>query len=61
MRSATTPGGLRNARPHHLDDGLTVVVAVPADILRSKEAAGREKDQAALPQMREDFRDSGAL
>lgn len=28
---------------------------------RSKEAAGREKDRAALPQMRRDFRDSGAL
>jgi hypothetical protein len=27
----------------------------------SKEAAGREKDRAALPQMRQDFIDAGAL
>jgi hypothetical protein len=38
-----------------------VVVAAPDDILRSKEAAGREKDRAALPQMRQDFLEAGAL
>ena len=52
---------VRNAKAHRVDDGLTVVVAAPDDILRSKEACGREKDRAALPQMREDFRASGAL
>jgi hypothetical protein len=39
---------------------LTVVVAAREDILRSKEAAGREKDRAALPQMRQDFLDADA-
>jgi hypothetical protein len=34
---------------------LTILVAGPDDILRSKEAAGREKDRAALPGMREAF------
>jgi len=48
---------LRNAEPHQIQQGLTVVVAARDDIVRSKEAAGREKDLAALPQMREDFRD----
>lgn len=48
---------LREAREHRLAEGLTVVVAAPDDILRSKEAAGREKDRAALPQMRQDFRE----
>jgi hypothetical protein len=52
---------IRNAKPQQVEQGLTVVVAAPDDILRSKEAAGREKDRAALPQMRQDFRDSGAL
>jgi hypothetical protein len=52
---------LRGARKHRLGEGLTVVVAAPDDILRSKEAAGREKDRAALPQMRQDFIDAGAL
>jgi hypothetical protein len=52
---------VRNAKAHRVDDGLTVVVAAPDDILRSKEACGREKDRVALPQMREDFRASGAL
>lgn len=51
----------RAALTHRLDDDMTIVVAAPADILRSKRAAGREKDLAALPQMREDFRRSGAL
>jgi hypothetical protein len=38
---------LRGAREHRLSEGLTVAVAAPNDILRSKEAAGREKDRAA--------------
>jgi hypothetical protein len=38
------PDWLRGAREHRLDEGLTVVVAAPDDILRSKEAAAREKD-----------------
>ena len=52
---------LRRAREHRLGEGIVVAVAAPDDILRSKEAAGREKDRAALPQMRQDFRDAGAL
>jgi hypothetical protein len=40
------PDWLRGAREHRLGEGLTVVVAAPGDILRSKEAAGREKDRA---------------
>jgi fructose-1-phosphate kinase PfkB-like protein len=50
----------RNAQAHDIDGELTVVVADRDDILRSKEAAGREKDRAALPQMRQDFRDAEA-
>jgi hypothetical protein len=34
---------------------LRIVVAATDDIVRSKEAAGREKDRAALSRMREDF------
>lgn len=49
------------AREHVLEAELTILVADPGDILRSKAAAGREKDRAALPQMREDFLRSGAL
>jgi hypothetical protein len=52
---------LHKASSEELEDGLTVVVAAPDDILRSKEAAGRDKDRAVLPQMREDFRNSGVL
>jgi hypothetical protein len=52
---------LAHAREHELGRGLVVAVAAPADVLRSKEAAGREKDLAALPQMRRDFEKSGAL
>jgi hypothetical protein len=54
-------GWARNAQARQVEPGLTIVVAAPGDILRSKEEAGREKDRAALPQMRQDFRDSGAL
>ena len=46
---------LRNAGEKELGEGLTIVVADPHDILISKEAAGRDKDLAALDQMREDF------
>jgi hypothetical protein len=46
---------LRRAREHEVEPGIAVVVADPDDVLRSKEAAGREKDRAALPQMRIDL------
>ena len=36
-----------------LGDGVEVPVASLADIIRSKEAAGRPKDLAALPMLRE--------
>jgi len=52
---------LGNARQEDLGGALTVVVAAPADILRSKQAAGRSKDLAALPQMRRDFVDAGSV
>ena len=52
---------LRRARPRDIGDGVTVIVADPDDVLRSKEAAGRDKDRAALPQMRRDFIEAGAL
>ena len=51
----------RRARPHDIGEGITVMVADPDDVLRSKEAAGRDKDRAALPQMRRDFIEAGAL
>lgn len=35
-----------------VDPDLTVMVASLADVIRSKEAAGREKDRAALPLLR---------
>lgn len=46
---------LPRARAHEMQPGITVVVADPDDVLRSKEAAGREKDRATLPQMRIDL------
>jgi hypothetical protein len=52
---------LKSAHEQQVADGLVVVVAAPNDILRSKEAAGRDKDLAALPQMRKDFEDAGTL
>ncbi len=52
---------LRRARPHDIGDGIKVIVADPDDVLRSKEAAGRDKDRATLPQIRRDFIDAGAL
>ena len=33
-------------------DGLRILVASLADVIRSKEAAGREKDRLALPRLR---------
>jgi hypothetical protein len=51
----------RAAAVNHRIQDVTIAVAAPGDILRSKEAAGREKDIAALPAMRQDFRRSGAL
>ncbi|HVE67517.1 MAG TPA: hypothetical protein VNB64_02940 [Solirubrobacteraceae bacterium] len=52
---------LVRARQVKVDSALTIVVADPEDVLRSKEAAGREKDLAALAQMRADFEDAGSL
>jgi hypothetical protein len=34
---------------------LTIVVASPEDVVRSKEASGRDKDLAALPAIRKDL------
>jgi hypothetical protein len=42
----------RNATAIDLGSGLVVRVAALADVIRSKEAAGREKDRAQLPLMR---------
>jgi hypothetical protein len=42
----------RDATLVELASGLTVAVASLADVIRSKEAAGREKDRAQLPLMR---------
>jgi hypothetical protein len=40
---------------------LTIVVAAPADILRSKSAAGRDKDRQVIPGMRRSFEADGLL
>jgi len=42
----------RDASTVELADGLAVQVASLADVIRSKEAAGRDKDRAQLPLMR---------
>lgn len=42
----------RDAEDLDLDKGLVVCVASVADIVRSKEAAGREKDRITLPTLR---------
>ena len=42
----------RDARPASLD-GVSIQLASLADIIRSKEAAGRDKDRRALPVLRE--------
>jgi hypothetical protein len=44
---------IRGARREHLTDDLDVEVASLADVIRSKEAAGREKDRVVLPALRE--------
>lgn len=44
---------VRNAERYELEGGVTVVVASLADVIRSKEAAGRAKDRQALPLLRE--------
>jgi hypothetical protein len=56
---AFTPSGTggyadlrRSAAAVELADGLVVQVASLADVIRSKEAAGREKDRAQLPLLR---------
>lgn len=54
-------GWLANAHELRIVDGLTIVVADPDDVLRSKEAAGRDKDLMTLPQIRRDFIDAGVL
>lgn len=43
----------RAATREQLTDTLTVSVAALADVIRSKEAAGREKDRAVLPILRQ--------
>lgn len=43
----------RDASLEELGDGLQVSVASLADVIRSKEAANRAKDQAALPALRQ--------
>lgn len=43
----------RDASPEQLGEELTVAVASLADVIRSKEAANRVKDQAALPALRQ--------
>ena len=49
---------LRNASEKKVNEGLTLLVADPDDILTSKRAAGRDKDLAVLDQMRADFESS---
>lgn len=43
----------RDAAREQLTDSLAVMVASLADVIRSKEAAGREKDRAVLPALRQ--------
>ena len=43
----------RGATRERLTDSLEVSVAALADVIRSKEAAGREKDRAVLPALRQ--------
>lgn len=42
----------RKAQRFDLGGGLTVLVASLADVIRSKEAFGRERDRTALPTLR---------
>jgi hypothetical protein len=43
----------RAATREQLTDTLSISVAALADVIRSKEAAGREKDRAVLPVLRQ--------
>jgi hypothetical protein len=43
----------RSATRERLTDAVTISVAALADVIRSKEAAGREKDRAVLPILRQ--------
>ena len=43
----------RGASRERITDTLEVSVAALADVIRSKEAAGREKDRAVLPILRQ--------
>ena len=52
---------MRNAVAIELDPGIVVRVGSPSDLLTSKEAAGREKDLQALPQIRAELLRNGAL
>ncbi len=62
VRKADGIGGyedwLRRATEEDFGEGLVIVVAAGEDILTSKQAAGRAKDEAVLEQMREDLRSS---
>ena len=64
IRKADGIGGydewLARASEQELDN-RTIVVAAPGDILRSKEAAARDKDRQALPDMRRSFEQSGRV
>lgn len=52
---------MRNAVAIELEPGIVVRVGSPSDLLTSKEAAGREKDLQALPQIRAELLLAGAL
>jgi hypothetical protein len=51
----------RSATRERLSDTLEVSVACLADVIRSKEAAGREKDRAVLPILRQVLERSHAI
>lgn len=63
VRKADGIGGyedwLQRATEEDFGEGLVIVVAAGEDILASKQAAGRVKDEAVLDQMREDLGTSG--
>jgi hypothetical protein len=65
MRTTTGVGDyaswLGNAERHDLGGGLAVLVGSPVDLLASKEAAGRDKDLAALPRIRAELVAAGVL
>jgi len=42
----------RRAHPIQIGERTTLLVAALEDVIRSKEAAGRDKDRAALPRLR---------